>query len=120
MTSPHLCFPRATQVRALERQKGGCGSCGTRITEIGETGKWLHKYGERAEGHHVIPHKKGGGITAENCVVLCRSCHYNAHQAGKWADISIYRDLWKLPMPQKVAKVAAEYPNYKGRRVKKK
>ena len=32
-----------------------------------------------------------------------------------WADISIYRDLWKLPMPQKVAKIAAEYPNYKGR-----
>jgi hypothetical protein len=66
------------------------------------------------EGHHVIPHKMGGPITLENCVVLCRSCHLSVHQGGRWRDTSIYSDTMKHPMPQRIAKVAAEYPHYRG------
>jgi hypothetical protein len=84
------------------------------ITEIGEAGAADHRFGERAEGHHVIPHKMGGLLTVDNCVVLCRSCHLNAHQGGRWRDVSIYDDVAKLSMAAKIAKIAAEYPHYKG------
>jgi hypothetical protein len=81
---------------------------------IGEGGQASHEFGERAEGHHVIPHKMGGPISVENCVVLCRSCHLNAHQGGRWRDISIYADLARLSMPQRISKIAASYPHYRG------
>jgi len=96
------------------RQKFRCGSCGNPIAQIGEAGQASHRFGERAEGHHVIPHKMGGPISVENCVVLCRACHYNAHQAGRWADISIYSDIAKLSMPARIQKIARLYPHYLG------
>ena len=114
MSSDHIPFPAHVQNDALKRQKFRCASCGTRILAIGEAGQSKHKFAERAEGHHVIPHKMAGPITAENCVVLCRACHYSAHQGGRWADISIYSDIMHLPMPQQIAKIAALYPHYRG------
>jgi hypothetical protein len=55
-----------------------------------------------------------GPITVDNCVVLCRACHSNAHQGGRWRDISIYDDVAKLPMTKMIAKIAALYPHYQG------
>jgi HNH endonuclease len=114
MPLDHLNFPPSIQVLALGRQRHRCASCGTKIASIGRAGQATHKFGEGAEGHHVIPHKMGGPITVENCVVLCRACHLNAHQGGRWRDISIYADVAALPMAQKIATIAKEYPHYRG------
>lgn len=114
MTSKYLNFPPSVQRKALERQNFKCASCETRISDIGERGKETHRFGERVEGHHVIPHKGGGPISEQNCVVLCRSCHYSAHQGGHWRDASIYDDLAQLPLTERIAKVAAMYPHYSG------
>jgi ribosomal protein S14 len=114
MSSDHQNFPASTQRKALARQKHRCASCGTAITAIGEAGISQHRFSERAEGHHVIPHKMGGPITEENCVVLCRSCHHNAHQGGRWRDVAIYKDISKLTMATQIAKIAALYPRYQG------
>jgi hypothetical protein len=114
MADGHQRFPAVIQKLALARQKFRCGSCETLITDVGEAGISTHAFGERAEGHHIIPHKMGGPISLENCVVLCRSCHIGAHQGGRWQDISIYDDLKRLDMTDKIAKVAALYPHYRG------
>ncbi|MGO9413427.1 MAG: HNH endonuclease [Spirochaetia bacterium] len=114
MPSDHQRFPTPVQQLALVRQKFRCASCGTHISAVGEAGTGVHRFGERAEGHHVIPHKMGGPITVENCVVVCRACHSSAHQGGRWRDISIYADTANLSMPQKIAKIAAGYPHYRG------
>jgi hypothetical protein len=114
MAAEHLNFPAPVQRSALSRQKHRCASCGTRVSEIGQAGRSTHLFGEGAEGHHVIPHKMGGPITVENCVVLCRACHGNAHQGGRWRDAAIYDDLKNLSMPLKIAKIAALYPHYSG------
>lgn len=73
-----------------------------------------HAFGETAEGHHVIPHKLGGPLTVDNCVILCKACHYSAHQGGRWSDTSIYEDLAALPMQQKIARISMLYPHYRG------
>jgi 5-methylcytosine-specific restriction endonuclease McrA len=86
----HNEFAPTTIKKALARQKSHCASCGTRIWALGARGAALHKHGERAEAHHVIPVSAGGTARVDNCVILCGSCHYSAHQAGRWADNSIY------------------------------
>ena len=114
MATQHTRFPAHIQKLALARQKSRCASCGFAIHAIGYAGQANHDAREWAEGHHVIPNKMGGPITAENCVVLCRACHLNAHQGGLWRDISIYSDLAGLTMPDKIARVAEGYPHYRG------
>jgi 5-methylcytosine-specific restriction endonuclease McrA len=114
MSIPHSRFPPNVQRKALARQKGVCASCKEAIKDIGEAGQREHQFGERAEGHHLIPHKMGGPISIENCVVLCRACHINAHQGGYWGDISIYHDIVHLPMDKRIAKIARLYPHYYG------
>jgi len=114
MPSEHQNFPAAIQRQALARQNYRCASCGTHVSGIGESGTRVHQFGERVEGHHVLPHKLRGPITLENCVVLCRACHYNAHQGGRWRDVSIYADIAKLSKSQKIARIAALYPHYRG------
>jgi hypothetical protein len=114
MASDHMPFPARVQKDALARQRFLCASCGTPIATIGEAGQTDHRFGERAEGHHVIPHTMGGPVTVENCVVVCRACHYSVHHGGRWRDISIYKDVFKLPMPKKIAKIAKLYPHYRG------
>lgn len=69
MADDHQRFPASMQKLALARQGFRCASCGTATTAIGEAGSASHRFGERAEGHHVIPHKMGGPISIENCVV---------------------------------------------------
>lgn len=110
----HQNFPAIVQQAALGRQKHLCASCGCRIHDIGEHRKIDHHFGERAEAHHIIPHSIGGPLTVENCVVICRACHLNVHQGGRWSDNSIYGDLAKLSLNEKIRRMASHYPYYKG------
>lgn len=114
MAADHKNFPAPVQRSALSRQKGRCASCGLYLSDIGQAGRTTHLFSEGAEGHHVIPHKLGGPISLENCVVLCRACHITAHQGGRWRDTSIYDDLRTLPMAMKIERIAALYPYYTG------
>jgi len=100
---------------AYARQNGHCASCGVRIWMLGRDGAMWHKFGEPAEAHHVIPVKAGGQADVTNCVIVCRSCHYSAHQGGRWGDTSIYGKASKGSRPGYVSveTVAAEYPYYK-------
>jgi 5-methylcytosine-specific restriction endonuclease McrA len=77
-------FSRRTQQAALKRQKNRCASCGTPISALGEAGRAEHQYGESAQAHHVRHIKAGGTESVENCVVLCWSCHYCAHEGGNY------------------------------------
>jgi len=114
MAGDYQRFSQTTQQLALVRQKFRCASCGEPISRIGEAGQADHRHWERAEAHHLIPNKKGGPVTIDNCVVLCRTCHYSAHQGGLWRDISIYDDIAKPPTTADIAKIAALYPHYRG------
>lgn len=73
-----------TKQKALVRQKHLCGSCGTDISHIGEVGRAVHKYGESAQAHHIRHVKFGGTNALDNCVILCWSCHYCAHEGGAY------------------------------------
>jgi 5-methylcytosine-specific restriction endonuclease McrA len=77
-------FKRKTQEAALLRQGNLCASCGTPITAIGEGGRAAHKFGEGAQAHHVRHAKLGGTNHVDNCVVICWSCHYSAHEGGNY------------------------------------
>jgi 5-methylcytosine-specific restriction endonuclease McrA len=77
-------FTRKTKLAALQRQKHRCASCGTSIGELGYAGQAAHEFGETAEAHHVKHVKSGGTNTLENCVILCWSCHYSAHEGGNY------------------------------------
>jgi hypothetical protein len=108
-------FSAQTIRDALVRQNGYCASCGTQIPKLGNAGAAQHKFGERAEAHHVLPVRAGGSGQVENCVILCRTCHYSAHQGGRYADISIYqeRGSGKKSATVSVKTIAANYPFYK-------
>ena len=77
-------FSRTTQQLALGRQKFRCGSCGTPIAQLGNAERAQHRYGEGAQGHHVRHIKCGGSDSVTNCVILCQSCHYSAHEGGNY------------------------------------
>lgn len=77
-------FPRSTQQLALARQAFRCGSCGTRILQIGNEGRAAHAFGEGANAHHMRPIKSGGTSSVDNCVILCTSCHYTVHEGGNY------------------------------------
>jgi 5-methylcytosine-specific restriction endonuclease McrA len=77
-------FNLATQRKALDRQGNLCASCGTPITTLGEGGRGNHEYGEIVHAHHRIPVKASGRNTLANCVILCQSCHYSAHEGGNY------------------------------------
>src|SRR4051812_25544791 len=102
MVGPHQPFPSIVQKAALQRQRSKCGSCGTAISAIGTAGAGAHKFGESAEGHHVIPHQLGGPLTVDNCVVLCKACHYSVHRGGHYAYTQQYDSVKSLPMAQKI------------------
>jgi hypothetical protein len=108
-------FASSTIKDAYVRQNGYCASCGTRIWKLGNEGAMWHKFGERAEAHHVIPVRAGGMADVANCVIVCRACHISAHRGGAWADSSFYSNAAKGKKPSYVSveTVAAEYPYYK-------
>lgn len=77
-------FSRRTQELALARQGGRCASCGTEIFALGTAGQSEHKYGEGAQAHHLRHVKFDGSNSVDNCVILCQSCHYSAHEGGNY------------------------------------
>jgi 5-methylcytosine-specific restriction endonuclease McrA len=77
-------FSRATQQHALARQEYKCASCGTPISALGQVGRSIHRFGEGARAHHIRHVKFGGTDLVDNCVVLCESCHYSAHEGGNY------------------------------------
>lgn len=112
MVEPHKPFPSSVQNEALKRQRGKCGSCGSPISGLGKAGAPSHRFGEGAEGHHVIPHQLNGPLTLENCIVLCKSCHYSVHSGGHWKFTRQYDFVKNLPMAQKIMAIAKLYPHY--------
>lgn len=83
MTSS-IKFSNLTKHAALERQSFKCASCGEEILALGESGQTNHRFGERADAHHMKHKKFGGTGEIDNCVVLCWSCHYSAHEGGNY------------------------------------
>ena len=77
-------FPLGIQQQALTRQHNKCASCGTHILALGQTGQSAHRFGEGAQAHHIRHIKFGGTALLDNCVVLCQSCHYSAHEGGNY------------------------------------
>jgi 5-methylcytosine-specific restriction endonuclease McrA len=77
-------FSLGTQQQALLRQKNRCASCGTSIFGLGNSGQGRHKFGEGAQAHHVRHIKFAGTADVDNCVILCQSCHYSAHEGGNY------------------------------------
>ncbi len=77
-------FSRLTQRSALIRQNNKCASCGEHIWRLGEAGRSKHRFGENAQAHHRRPVRMGGSNTKDNCVILCHSCHYSAHEGGSY------------------------------------
>lgn len=77
-------FSRPTRELALARQRGRCASCGTHIFALGNAGHSEHQYGEGAQAHHLRHVKFGGLDSVDNCVILCQSCHYSAHEGGSY------------------------------------
>ena len=77
-------FNLATQLAALARQKHFCASCGAKISNLGGAGQGAHRFGEFAHAHHMRHVKFGGTNLLNNCVILCQSCHYSAHEGGNY------------------------------------
>ena len=77
-------FTRVTKELALLRQENHCAACGEFILAIGEFGREAHYFGESAEAHHVRPISQGGTDAIRNCVIICKSCHYTAHEGGNF------------------------------------
>src|SRR4051794_34318896 len=77
-------FAKKTEKFALKRQKNRCACCGTTISKLGLAGAVDHRYGETAQAHHMLPIRVGGTNELSNCVILCQSCHYSAHEGGNY------------------------------------
>jgi 5-methylcytosine-specific restriction endonuclease McrA len=92
-----LDFSRRTQQLALARQKHRCGSCGSRISCLGESGRADHPFGEIAHAHHLRHAKLGGLDTLDNCVIICQACHYSVHEGGNYRYSQIMGQLEDFP-----------------------
>ena len=80
---PKREFSYQTKLRALDRQKYLCASCGDPILPF--DGSLVSvAWGECAHAHHLTYMREHGGGNVENCVILCSSCHYNAHEGGRY------------------------------------
>ncbi len=79
-----LEFSNSTKKEALKRQKNKCAACGEKISMFGKQGQEEHRFGEIAHAHHMLHCQSGGDNSLENCVILCQSCHYTAHNGGDY------------------------------------
>jgi HNH endonuclease len=96
-------FTRRIRKLALARQQNLCACCGTRIFKLGEAGRENHKFGEGAHAHHIKHVKFGGKGNLGNCVIVCWSCHYSAHEGGNFRFGTVVGE-------------PADFPFYKGKR----
>jgi hypothetical protein len=51
---------------------------------LGNLSRGEHEFGEAAHGHHIRHVKWGGTNSVDNCVIICGSCHYSAHEGGNY------------------------------------
>ena len=56
-------FTKATKLAAFQRSGGHCEKCGAKL------------YPAQFEYHHDLECTYGGAAGAENCLVLCKTCH---------------------------------------------
>ncbi len=85
---PENEFTSQIKMQALCRQDFLCGSCGDLIVPFGTLSKpklASVAWGESAHAHHRKPIKMGGRGNIANCVILCESCHSNAHEGANYA-----------------------------------
>jgi 5-methylcytosine-specific restriction endonuclease McrA len=71
-------FTRTTKDQAFLRQKGRCAMCGGYLPKLYD---W---YGEGSAAHHIRRVADGGSRHLDNCVILCETCHLQAHDWGKF------------------------------------
>ena len=57
-------FRQQEKQQAYERQNHSCADCGKHF-DIADM-----------EAHHKKPWSQGGHTTPDNCVMLCKECHY--------------------------------------------
>ena len=91
---------KAIRQRALNRADGQCEEC----FSIGEV-----------QVHHRTPVSLGGAIwDLENLIVLCRSCHLEAHRRIEFAKMPDWqRRLYELvdkPIPRKLIRLTTTRP----------
>ena len=73
-------FKPTVRLEARFRQNAKCACCGDRLRDVEE------------HAHHVVPNQSGLAgnpehawlASAENCVVLCATCHERVHQDGRY------------------------------------
>jgi hypothetical protein len=77
-------FGQATKLAALERQECLCAMCASLIVPCANKQLISVAWGETAHAHHRRPMQQKGKGTVDNCVIVCRSCHYSAHFGGNY------------------------------------
>lgn len=95
---PDREFASHTKLQALTRQDFLCASCASLIVPV--SGKKLISvaWGESVDAHHRRPMiKHGGGGNVENCVILCDSCHYSAHEGGNYRRGTVWGRIKDYP-----------------------
>ena len=63
----------------------------------GNAGAALHKFGETSHAHHIKHAKFGGDASVGNCVIICWSCHYSAHEGGNYRYGTVEADVSDFP-----------------------
>ena len=76
MSRPH--FSRSIIDQAYLRQRYRCGMCGGSLQRL-----W-NDYGQDSFAHHIRRVADGGSHTLDNCVILCETCHQQAHNWGNY------------------------------------
>lgn len=59
----------------FERSGGYCEACGIEVTE--------HSGWHKGEMHERVPRGRGGEISLDNSIFVCRKCHEQAHSSRK-------------------------------------
>jgi 5-methylcytosine-specific restriction endonuclease McrA len=90
-------FSAQIKLHALARQDFLCASCASLIAPFTARKLMSAAWGESAHAHHRKPVKSGGGGNVENCVILCESCHYSAHEGGNYKSGKVWGRIRNFP-----------------------
>ena len=77
-------FSRKTKEEALARQRDRCASCGEQLFIFDDAEEEDETLGKAAHAHHMRHRKSNGANGVENCVILCKPCHYSVHEGGNY------------------------------------
>ena len=97
MTTRPNEFATSTKMQDLARQNFQCASCGSLIVPFGGGKLESVAWGESAHAHHRRPIRCGGKATVHNCVILCESCHFSAHEGGNYAKGTVVGQVEDYP-----------------------